>query len=200
MIETNALAPSTRAGGRWSNFSISGKLMSTCGRCCERRLSRSSGRRCSVCGPNTTSTYGARSMIAAPSWLATQPPTPISTPLAFRCLTRPRSLNNFSCAFSRTEQVLKTIRSASSPSSVGSYARQRDHVLLRADGRTRREPRGGSIDKNLGRADDDERAAQRVLRECALERLGRGRRGDANGCGGSKSTAVHGVDPVAVGV
>ena len=32
MIETKALAPSTRAGGRWSNFSISGKLMSTCGR------------------------------------------------------------------------------------------------------------------------------------------------------------------------
>jgi protein SCO1/2 len=31
MIETKALAPSTRAGGRWSNFSISGKLMSTCG-------------------------------------------------------------------------------------------------------------------------------------------------------------------------
>ena len=27
------VAPSTRAGGRWSNFSISGKLMSTCGRC-----------------------------------------------------------------------------------------------------------------------------------------------------------------------
>ena len=34
MIETKALAPSTRAGGRWSNFSISGKLMSTCGRRC----------------------------------------------------------------------------------------------------------------------------------------------------------------------
>ena len=38
MIETKALAPSTRAGGRWSNFSISGKLMSTCGRCCARAL------------------------------------------------------------------------------------------------------------------------------------------------------------------
>jgi hypothetical protein len=32
MIDTKAVAPSTRAGGRWSNFSISGKLMSTCGR------------------------------------------------------------------------------------------------------------------------------------------------------------------------
>ena len=31
MMETKALGPSLRAGGRWSNFSISGKLMSTCG-------------------------------------------------------------------------------------------------------------------------------------------------------------------------
>jgi len=59
-------------------------------------------------------------MIAAPSWLATQPPTPISTPFFFRCFTRPRSLNTFSCAFSRTEQVLKSTRSASSTSVVGS--------------------------------------------------------------------------------
>ncbi len=29
MIETKAVGPSTFAGGRWSNFSISGKLMST---------------------------------------------------------------------------------------------------------------------------------------------------------------------------
>ena len=52
-----------------------------------RRSSR--GSRCSVCGPNTRSTYGARATIAAPSWLATQPPTPISSPglLRFRCLT-----------------------------------------------------------------------------------------------------------------
>ena len=32
MIETNALGPSARGSGRRSNFSISGKLMSTCGR------------------------------------------------------------------------------------------------------------------------------------------------------------------------
>ncbi|EXI87716.1 MAG: hypothetical protein AW12_02023 [Candidatus Accumulibacter sp. BA-94] len=31
MIETKAAAPSTLAGGRLSNFSISGKEMSTCG-------------------------------------------------------------------------------------------------------------------------------------------------------------------------
>ena len=37
------------------------------------------------------------------------PQTPICTPRAFRCLTRPRSLNTFSCAFSRTEQVLSLI-------------------------------------------------------------------------------------------
>ena len=37
-------------------------------------------------------------------------------PRAFRCLTRPRSLNTFSCAFSRTEQVLKRMRSAASTS------------------------------------------------------------------------------------
>ena len=38
MIETKADAPSTRAGGRWSNFSISGKLMSTWARPVARRL------------------------------------------------------------------------------------------------------------------------------------------------------------------
>ena len=56
MMLTNAVAPSTRAGGRLSNFSISGKLMSTCGRRSLARWRKSSGRRCSVCGPNTTST------------------------------------------------------------------------------------------------------------------------------------------------
>jgi hypothetical protein len=59
-------------------------------------------------------------MISAPSWLATQPPTPIFTPRSLRCLTRPRSLKTFSCAFSRTEQVLNRIRSASSTFWVGS--------------------------------------------------------------------------------
>ena len=44
------------------------------------------GRRCSVCGPNTRSTYGARATIAAPSWLATQPPTPI-TSAGLACLS-----------------------------------------------------------------------------------------------------------------
>ncbi len=42
MIDTNAVAPSTRAGGRWSNFSISGKRMSTCGSPLARRAAISS--------------------------------------------------------------------------------------------------------------------------------------------------------------
>ena len=43
--------------------------------------------------------------------------------------TRPRSANTFSCAFSRTEQVLKTMRSASSAASVGSKpSAAREHV------------------------------------------------------------------------
>ena len=42
MIETNAVGPSTRAGGRWSNFSISGKRMSTCGRAARARAARAS--------------------------------------------------------------------------------------------------------------------------------------------------------------
>ena len=43
MMLTKALAPSTRAGGRWSNFSISGKLMSTCGLPSRARLASSCG-------------------------------------------------------------------------------------------------------------------------------------------------------------
>src|SRR5690242_13834315 len=58
--------------------------------------------------------------MASPSWLATQPPTPItrSGRNCFRCLTRPRSWNTFSWAFSRTEQVLNRMMSASSGWSV----------------------------------------------------------------------------------
>ena len=120
MIDTNAAAPSTRGGGRWSNFSISGKLMSTCAAPVARRAANSSGRRCSVCGPNTTSTYGARFTIAAPSCDATQPPTPMmrSGRRALSARTRPRSWNTRSCAFSRTEHVLNRMMSASSGRSV----------------------------------------------------------------------------------
>ena len=43
MIDTNAAAPSTRGGGRWSNFSISGKLMSTCAMPVARRAANEVG-------------------------------------------------------------------------------------------------------------------------------------------------------------
>ncbi len=90
--------------------------MSTCGRFCSRRARISSGRRCRVCGPNTRSTNGARLMIASPSCEATQPPTPMMTsrPLFFRPFHTPSWLNTFSCAFSRMEQVLTRMTSASS--------------------------------------------------------------------------------------
>src|SRR5690606_27468100 len=122
MIDTKALGPSARGSGRRSNFSISGKLMSTWGSPDARRSRSSSGRRCSVCGPNTRSTYGARFTIASPSWLATQPPTPISTGRSpcLRDFQRPSWLNTFSCAFSRIEQVLTRITSASSTFVVSS--------------------------------------------------------------------------------
>ena len=59
----------------------------------------------------------------SPSWLATQPPTPMIVPGRSRLRVRhwPSSENTFSCAFSRTEQVLSSSRSASAGSSVGSY-------------------------------------------------------------------------------
>ena len=122
MIDTNAEGPSARGSGRRSNFSISGKLMSTCGRFCSRRARISSGSRCRVCGPNTRSTNGARLMIASPSCEATQPPTPMMTsrPLFFRPFHTPSWLNTFSCAFSRMEQVLTRMTSASSGLSVSS--------------------------------------------------------------------------------
>src|SRR6059036_9758 len=72
--------------------------------------------------------------MAAPSWLPTLPPTPMrrSRRACFRCFTRPRSLNTFSCARSRTEQVLNRIRSAFSGWSVISKpfaARNRSAIL-----------------------------------------------------------------------
>ena len=58
--------------------------------------------------------------MVAPSWLATQPPTPMmrSGLSAFSARTRPRSWNTRSWAFSRTEHVLNRMTSASSGRSV----------------------------------------------------------------------------------
>ncbi len=60
--------------------------------------------------------------MASPSCDATQPPTPITTGLP-PCLSdfqRPSWLKTFSCAFSRIEQVLIRMTSASSALSVSS--------------------------------------------------------------------------------
>ena len=116
MMLTKAVGPSARGAGRASNFSMAGKLMSTAGLFVARVCSSSAGRRCRVCGPKTMSTIGARRVMASPSWLATQPPTPISRAglAAFQSFQRPSSEKTFSCAFSRTEQVLSSSRSASS--------------------------------------------------------------------------------------
>ena len=127
ITDTNAVGPQTVGAGSRSNFSISGNETSTTG-----RRGRSgpavppgpiiSGRRCRVWGPYTTSTYGARSRMAAPSWLATQPPTPItrSGRSCFQARQRPISEKTFSSAFSRTEQVLTSRMSASSARAVRS--------------------------------------------------------------------------------
>ena len=80
MIETKAVAPSARGSGSRSNFSISGNETSTCGARVRRSAAIISGRRWMVCGPNTRSTKRARSRMPSPSWLATQPPTPITRP------------------------------------------------------------------------------------------------------------------------
>jgi len=64
----------------------------------------------------------ARLASASPSWLATQPPTPMTRPglASFQSFHLPSSENTFSCAFSRTEQVLNSSRSAASGSEVSS--------------------------------------------------------------------------------
>ena len=59
--------------------------------------------------------------MAAPSWLATQPPTPITTSgrARLKARQRPSWLNTFSAAFSRMEQVLSSSTSAAPGSSTG---------------------------------------------------------------------------------
>ena len=58
--------------------------------------------------------------MAAPSCEATHPPTPITRSGFFflSSRARPKSEKTFSCAFSRTEQVLNKMTSASSGVSV----------------------------------------------------------------------------------
>ncbi len=122
ITDTKAVGPCAPGSGRLSNFSTSGNEISTAVRPVLRTLSSMAGRRWSVWGPNTRSTIGARSMMAWPSWLATHPPTPMTTCglSRFSCFQRPSWENTFSCAFSRIEQVLTRMTSASSSRSVNS--------------------------------------------------------------------------------
>ena len=66
-METNAVGAFAFDAGRQSNFSISGKEISTIGFLFDTTSQYIVGRRCIVCGPNTISTKGARSRIASPS-------------------------------------------------------------------------------------------------------------------------------------
>jgi hypothetical protein len=120
MIDTKAAAPAARGAGSRSNFSISGKLMSVWERPDRRNSPSMSGNRCKVWGPNTRSTNGARARMPSPSWLATHPPTPMTTPgrSCFSSRHSPSSEYTFSSAFSRIEQVLTSKTSASPGLSV----------------------------------------------------------------------------------
>ena len=122
ITETNAVGPLAPGAGRRSNFSISGKLTSTRGPRARSTSSSIPGTRCRVRGPKTMSTWGARARIASPSWLATHPPTPMTTSGRRRLSARqrPSSENTFSWAFSRTEHVLTRSTSASSGRSARS--------------------------------------------------------------------------------
>ena len=121
MMDTKAAAPSARGGGSSSNFSIAGKLTSTTLRPVLRNCAIICGRRCRVCGPNTRSTHGARFTIVPASWLATQPPTPMTTCGRAALMARhsPSREYTLSSAFSRTEQVFMMRTSASAAVSVG---------------------------------------------------------------------------------
>ena len=98
--------------------------MSTCERPDGLALGDQAGQAVQGLRPEHQVHIGARATMASPSWLATQPPTPMMRlGFCFRCFTRPRSWNP-SPAPSRTEQVLKRITSASSGLSVSRARRQ----------------------------------------------------------------------------
>ena len=114
--DEGARRPRRAAGGRWSNFSISGKLMSTCGRPRARRArdQLAAGGAASAGRTPGRRRARARRWPRLPGWRRSRRRRSAGPGLrCFRCLTRPRSENTFSCAFSRTEQVLNRITSAS---------------------------------------------------------------------------------------
>ncbi len=83
-------------------------------------LVRNSASLCTWPGPNATSTNGNWPKTSSFTDCAQQPPTPMSTP--GRCfltaLAWPRCATNRESAFSRMEQVLKRMRSASACSAA----------------------------------------------------------------------------------
>jgi hypothetical protein len=69
-------------------------------------------------------------------------------------------------------------------------------LFLPADAQAGRQAHGLAVQRRFGRRGNHQRAAQGVLRECPG--LGGGRGDEAHDRSGGESTAVHGVDPVAV--
>ncbi len=74
-----AYADSRRAGSVEGNTSSDSAISTWATELCRARSS-STGRACTLCVPNTTSTHGARRTISARSFWARQPPTAICMP------------------------------------------------------------------------------------------------------------------------
>ena len=123
MIETKAVGPSARGSGRRSNFSISGKLMSTCGWPDSRRAAHQLRQPVQGLRAEHQVDVG-RALDDGRAFLrrhaaADADDAPAARP-ASGAFQRPSWLNTFSCAFSRIEQVLIRITSASSAFVVSS--------------------------------------------------------------------------------
>ena len=110
---------SRRAGSTDGNRSSDSRI-STCACSWTRARSSSTGSEPMLWVPNTTSTHGARWVMAARSFWARQPPTAICMPgWAFLTGSRwPRLPYSRLSAFSRTAQVLNTTTSGSAPSAA----------------------------------------------------------------------------------
>ena len=92
MIETKALGAVGRGRGRWSNFSISGKLMSTMRHAVAPAALDHFRQAMQGLRSEHQIHIGRALRMASPSWLATQPPTPmiqVRVVLAFSFFQRP---------------------------------------------------------------------------------------------------------------
>ena len=114
IIDTKDEVPSLDGFGKALNFSVFGKDISTSLLLSLDTSSYILGTLWIVCGPKTKSTKGALLIIFSPSWLATQPPTPIFSLgfFFFKSFHLPSSWKTFSWAFSLIEQVFSNIKSA----------------------------------------------------------------------------------------